>query len=139
MKMLKRVLALMAIACLLLGAIPAAADNVSGTAKPYLNTALSNTVVNVKTSSGTVLGWSFVNKGGAEAYVQVFDSAAANVTLGTTTPKLVVWIPAGGAWEEKFTGETKVGFYTAISLAATTTATGSSAPGTALIANIEYK
>ena len=83
------------------------------------------------------MGVGLVNKGTADAYVQVFDAASA--TLGTTVPKLSFWVPAGGSWEEKFHGESKVTLATGLTVAATTTATGNTAPGTGILANIVYK
>jgi hypothetical protein len=103
------------------------------------NALLTNTPVAVKASAGNVYGLDFVNPGSSAAYVQIFDVAAASVTLGTTVPKLSKWIPAFGGWEEKFAGETKISFGTAITVAATTTPTGNTAPATGIIANIVYK
>lgn len=103
------------------------------------NALLTNTATAVKTSAGNLYGVNFVNTGAAVAYVQVFDLATGSVTLGTTVPKLSFWVPAGGSWEEKFTGEAKISFASAITVAATTTATGSTAPGTGILANIVYK
>lgn len=103
------------------------------------NALLTNTAVAIKASAGNLYGLSFVNLGAVDTYVQLFDLAAGSVVLGTTIPKLVIWVPAGGAWEEKYTDEVKVSFINAISLAATTTTTGSTAPVVGISANIEYK
>jgi len=103
------------------------------------NALLTNTVVQVGTAAAhNVYSWNFVNTGASVAYVQVFDSVAASVTLGTTIPKQVLWVPAGGAWEEKFTNEAKMSFTSGIAVAATTTTTGSTAPATGILANISY-
>ena len=68
---------------------------------------------------------------GAPAYVQFFDSASGGVTLGTTTPDLVVPIPPSGVvnliWGDL--GET---FVTGLTYAVTTTATGAVSPTTAV-------
>lgn len=102
------------------------------------NALLTNTAIAVKTSAGSLFGVNFVNTGASAAYVQVFDAAAGSVTLGATVPKLSFWVPAGGAWEEKFSAF-GVAFATAITVAATATATGSTAPAIGIIANITFK
>ncbi len=103
------------------------------------NALLTATPIAVKSSPGNLYGVSFVNTGVADTYVQVFNVAAGSVTLGTTAPKTVFWVPAGGSWEEKFTGEAKITFDTAMTAAATTTPTGSTAPSTGIIATFIYK
>ncbi len=103
------------------------------------NALLTATLVAIKASGGNLYGFDFVNTGATDAYVQFFDLAAGGVTLGTTVPKLSKWVPSGGAWEEKFSGEAKVTFATAITIAATATPTGNGAPATGILANILFK
>lgn len=103
------------------------------------NALLTNAAVAVKTSAGSLYGVNFRNQNASDVFVQLFDLAVAGVTLGTTPPKLAFWVPAGGSWEEKFTGEGKIAFATAITIAATTTATGNTAPSSGILANIIYK
>lgn len=128
----------------LIGSVSAAA-NTSGGTSTYAalggigNALLTNSPVAVKASAGNLYGVNFVNTGAADAYVQVFDVAAGSVTLGTTPPKLAFWVPKGGAWEEKFTGEAKISFANAITIAATTTSTGNTVPATGVLANVVYK
>ena len=125
-----------------IGSVNIAANNTAG-ASTYAalggtgNALLTNTPVTVKSGAGSLVGVGLVNKGTADAYVQVFDATAA--TLGTTVPKLSFWVPAGGSWEEKFHGESKVTLATGLTVAATTTATGNTAPGTGIFATIVYK
>ncbi|HTV32756.1 MAG TPA: hypothetical protein VME69_06595 [Methylocella sp.] len=122
-----------------------AAANTSGGASVYDaaggtgNALLTNSAVAVKSSAGNLYGVSFYNGGTVAAYVQIFDLAAGSVTLNTTVPKMTFWVPAGGAWEEKFTGEAKISFVNAITAAATTTATGNTAPATGIKATFLYK
>ena len=122
-----------------------AASNSSGGVSTYLaagGTAaalLTNTPVAVKAGSASLYGVSLVNTGSSAAYVQLFDAAAGSVTLGTTAPKMAFWVPANGAWEEKFTGEAKVAFATALTMAAATTATGGTAPATGILATVLFK
>lgn len=128
----------------LIGSINTSA-NTSGGTSTYAavggtgNALLTNSPVAVKASAGNLYGVSFVNTGNVTAFVQMFDLATVSVTLGTTPPKLAFWIPPGGSWEEKFPDEAKVSFATAITVAATTTATGGTAPATGVLANIIYK
>jgi hypothetical protein len=128
----------------LIGSVNAAASTSGGTSTYAAsggtgNALLTNTPVAVKASAGCLYGVNLVNTGAAAAYVQLFDLAAGSVTPGTTVPKLSFWVPAGGSWEEKFTGEAKVAFAAAITAAAATTATGAAAPATGVLANIVYK
>lgn len=116
-----------------------AASNSAGGVSTFLATALTNTPVAVKAGSASLYGVSFVNSGTAAAYVQLFDAGVGSVTLGTTAPKLSFWVPAGGAWEEKFSGEAKVAFATALTAAATTTATGNTAPAAGVLATVLFK
>ena len=103
------------------------------------NALLTATAVAVKASAGSIEGFDFVNLGSSAAWVQIFDALVGGVTLGTTIPKLSKWVPAGGSWEEKFGGDAKIAFATGITVAATTTPTGSAAPATGINANINYK
>ena len=102
------------------------------------NALITNSAVQVATGAHSLKGWDFVNNGASTCYVQVFDLVSGSVTLGTTVPKVVKWVPAGGAWEEKFPDE-GVAFTNAITIAATTTTTGSTACSTALNANLNWK
>lgn len=100
-------------------------------------TALTNTAQAVKASAGKLGGWYIYNPNSTVAYVIVYNVASGSVTVGTTTPKLVLAIPATSAANlELVNGIT---FDTAIAVAATTTGGGSTAPSTALEANFWYK
>ncbi|CAM6005674.1 unnamed protein product [Sphagnum balticum] len=100
------------------------------------NALLTTTPVAIKSSAGTLYGVSMFNTGSATTYVQFFDVASGSVTLGTTVPKYVIPIYAGGAWEEKFAAG--MSFANAITVAATTTPTGNTAPATGINANVTY-
>lgn len=100
-------------------------------------TALTNTAQVIKGSAGKFGGYYIYNPNSSATYVLVYDVAAASVTVGTTTPKLVFCIPAtAGANLELLAG---VPFGTAMSIAATTTGGGNTAPSTALEVMIFYK
>lgn len=100
-------------------------------------TALSTTKVAVKASAGTFGGYMIFNPNTVETHVQVFNVASGSVTLGSTTPTYVLTIPANSAANLELT--CGINHSTAITIAATTTATGSSAPTTGLQATIFYK
>lgn len=103
---------------------------------PFLDPALSNAAVAVKAAAGRWYGHHFYNSNAAVAYVQVFNVAAAGVTLGTTVPTRVYAIPLGAAVDTSF--DTPDAFSTAISIAATTTPTGAVAPAAPLLAMVRY-
>lgn len=100
-------------------------------------TALTSTKVAVKASAGTFGGYMIYNPNASVTYIQVFDVASGSVTLGSTTPTYVIPIPAGAAANVEFT--LGINHVTAITLAATTTATGSSAPSSSLTGFFLYK
>jgi hypothetical protein len=101
---------------------------------------LSNTVVAVKSSAvGTLYGLSAYNPNASVSYVQSFDVATAGaVTLGTTVPNESWPIPANG-WYDVPINDLGLLRANGIQLAATTTATGSTAPGTGLTVHVFYK
>lgn len=100
---------------------------------------LTNTVVNIGTPNtpGVVAGWYIYNSNSVVTYVQFFNTQASGVTIGTTTPVYSIGIPALSA--ANLMSPTGIAHSTAISIAATTTRAGSTAPGTAIDINIFYK
>lgn len=104
----------------------------------YTNAALSNSVVAASTAPGYLSSYSFDNLGTADAFVQFFDLPVSQVVLGTTPPSFTCWIPKGNNWADRFTGEDKIVINNALSMAATSTASGSGAPITALNANVFF-
>jgi hypothetical protein len=107
----------------------------SGGWKPKLLNGLTNAAVTIKASAGQLAMLEGYNPNAAQIYIQVFDSASP--TVGTTTPVLSIPIAAGGTggFTLSLAG---VQFANAITVAATTTATGSTAPGTTLDCNAAY-
>lgn len=101
------------------------------------STALTATAQQVKATTGTVGGWYIYNPNSAATYVNFYNATSASVTVGTTNQQMVIVIPAtSGANVEFGNGIT---FATAISISATTTGGGNTAPSTALEANVFYK
>ena len=101
------------------------------------STALTNTAQQVKATTGTVGGWYIYNPNATATYVNFYNSTSAGVTVGTTNQQMVICVPAtAGANVEFGNGIT---FATAISISATTTGGGNTAPSTALECNVFYK
>lgn len=114
-----------------------------------INGALSTTVTAVKASAGKVYmvivesGTAILGTATAAsnpAYVQLFNVAAGGVTLGTTSPDLVVKCPANGCAVARYdNGGDATLFGTAISVAAATTGKGNTALATADLPNVTIK
>lgn len=104
---------------------------------PHINAALGTTVDQVKGSAGRLGGYVLFNPNGGPAYLQVFNAAAAGVTVGTTAPSVVIPVPGGGCEKTEFA--CGIEHTTAISVAATSTATGALPPAQPLIATVLFK
>lgn len=102
----------------------------------YRNTALQATKAAVKTSRGRVYGFHINNTNGSDAFVQLYDSDADGVTVGTTTPTLTLTLKASSALTQTF--NPPIEFNAALTVAATTTVTGSTDPTTGLLVQILY-
>lgn len=103
---------------------------------PYSNTALSNTKVAAVANACRVFNLQIWNPGAATAYVQFFDALSADVTVGSTVPTRVRSVPAGGGIDTGYFAPLR--FNAALTIAATTTPTGSTAPGTALVIDFDF-
>lgn len=109
---------------------------VEASSTPFLANALSTTVVTVTGSAGVLTGYYCGNPDASNnTYVQIFD-ISGTVTLGTSTPKWSIMIPKGGAANLSMVD---MAFANAIKVAATTTATGSTAPATAVDCNFSSR
>ena len=108
----------------------------SGGVTPALNS-IKATATSVKASAGQVYGWFIYNSNSSVAYVQFFDVASGSVTLGTTTPNYSIGIPATSA--ANVFVPTGIAHGTAITIAATTTVNGSTAPTNNVDINVFYK
>lgn len=101
---------------------------------------LSTTVTAVKASAGNVYALVIISPAAAaaDAYVQVFNVAAASVTLGTTAPDLVLKCPAAetAVFLHVPGDDDNNLFDTAISIAATTTHDGLTALATASLPTV---
>lgn len=132
--------ALVAGTALVGAATPGASASVGTATTAFRDPAVTNTAVAIKASAGKLHGYNLYNPNSSLAYVHFYNVAAASVTVGTTTPIRSVALPstANGtvAVDREFT--LGIAFGTAMSVAASTTATGGGAPSTALVVNAEY-
>lgn len=97
----------------------------------------------VKGGAGEVCWKHVQNQDAADAYLHFYDAAtAAAVTVGTTVPKLTLWLPASSGLDDGPVIVNDAGrgveFTSGIVIAATTTATGSSAPTNGELVNLVY-
>ena len=100
-------------------------------------TALTNSAQVIKGSAGQMYGYYIYNPNASATYVIVYNIAAASVTVGTSTPAMVFCIPAtSGA---NLSIPQGIAFSTAMSIAATTTGGGNSAPSSSLECMVWYK
>lgn len=112
--------------------IAAISPAIGGGWTPFPANTLSNTKQEVKATAGTLGGYILFNPNAATVYIQVWNLAAASVTVGTTAPTYVIALAAGATANVEFTNGIK--HDTGITVAATTTPTGSSAPTSSLVA-----
>lgn len=96
------------------------------------NVAVSQTAVQICAKPCNLYGFLGENNSSAsDVYIQIFNALAVNVTVGTTTPIVTFRIPAGASFGKD--AEDFPLFYmdTGLSVAVTSTRTGSSAPASA--------
>lgn len=106
--------------------------------KPYFDADGDESVQVMRTGSRYLYSLEASNIDAADAFIQLFDAVAADVTVGTTVPTLSFLVPAGdatlrGKMQESWTNG--VEFLKGITYACTTTATGSTAGSTGLVIN----
>lgn len=111
--------------------VPSAAGGWTSVLKNAQGTALGT----VKATAGNFGGYYAYNPNSAVAYLQVFPITGP--TLGSSVPIWSSGIPGSAAANLEISNGVIAG--TAIVIACTTTATGSTAPGTGLDVNILYK
>lgn len=134
-------------------ALPAGTNNIGlVTPTPTSNTgwsfnyqsALSSTKAQIKATAGTFGGYiNLYNPNTAVTFIQVFNLASASVTVGTTAPDFVITLPgiaaaAGTGTDRNLEITCGLKMSTGITIAATTTATGSSAPANAITATFLF-
>lgn len=115
---------------------PAANATATGATFSY-QSALSSTKTAIDASAGNLYGYHIYNPNSVVIYIQCWNLASASVTVGTTAPSFVIVVPAFGWADSSY--PVPITFGTALTVAATTTASGSGAPTSGLTANFWYK
>lgn len=116
----------------------AVAGYAQGYVTPVLGNALSTTLIQIKSTFGTVNVVQCYNPNSSQVYIQLFNALKANVTLGSTAPALSVPIAATSTGGFALPAGAGFVFNIASSAAATTTATGNTAPSTAPDCNFGF-
>jgi hypothetical protein len=107
-------------------------------ATPFFTGALT-TAQTVKASQANLYGVWVYNPNASTCFLQVFNAASGSVTLGTTTPIFSFAVPNGPSAAISAPGSLAMAnFATALSIAATTTATGASTCPTGMVVNLFY-
>lgn len=110
----------------------------------FTDTVMGNTADAVKASSAVVYSVFVDNSanGAAASYVKLWNVASGGVTVGTTSPDEVIYVPAGAVIEHLFFTKTAPGktFGTALTAACLTTGgtAGVTAPVNPVIVTINY-
>lgn len=110
----------------------------------YTDTQMGNTVDAVKASSTSLYQVTVDNSGngGAAAYVKLYNLASGSVTVGTTVPDEVIFVPGGAIITQFYYTKAAPGktFGTALTAACVTTGgtTGTTAPTNPVIVGIVY-
>lgn len=110
----------------------------------FTDTAMGSTVDAVKASSALVYSVFVDNSGngGAAAYVKLWNVASGGVTVGTTSPDEVIYVPAGAIIEHLLFTKSAIGktYGTALTAACVTTGgtAGVTAPTNPVIVTINY-
>lgn len=87
-------------------------------------TSIAGTVINITSGAANLYGWAAFNPHSAVCYLQIFDLAAADVTIGVTAPTIV--IPVATLKDNTSIASVPTyAFATRMSAASTTTVPGS--------------
>lgn len=106
--------------------IPATADGLGVLTRPETANGLSimrsldidETEEAVKASAGNLYGYYFGNSASSARYLKFYNATVANVTVGSTTPLLTLYLPGVAAGHVEFSKG--ITFDTAITVACTT-------------------
>ena len=97
---------------------------------------VENKVAALGAGSYLLFNFNLFNPGASVSYVQFFDAVSTSVTVGATTPTFVLAIPAGVSVNIAQT--CPKGFRTGVTVACTSSATGSGAPVAAVVLSFDY-
>lgn len=110
----------------------------------YTDTQIGNAVDGVKASSAALYQVTVDNSGngGAAAYVKLYNATSGSVTIGTTVPDEVIFVPAGAIITQPYYTKSALGkaFGTALTAACLTTGgtAGTTSPTNPVICTIVY-
>lgn len=110
----------------------------------FSDTVMGNAADAVKSSSAVVYSVTIDNSAnsGAACYVKLFNLAAGSVTVGTTAPDEVIYVPAGAVVTRTYATSAAPGvtFGTALSACCVTTGgtAGTTSPSSGVIVSINY-
>ncbi|HVF75495.1 MAG TPA: hypothetical protein VM938_10640 [Acidimicrobiales bacterium] len=102
---------------------------------PFFDASASAAVETMKAAPGRLGYIEVYNQNATGIFLQLFD--ADTVTLGSTTPKLSLFVPGSSAIREALPAP--FDFTRSIKYAVTATATGSTAPAAAGVLNAGYR
>ena len=103
----------------------------------YSNLALANAAALVVSGAAGLTGYHLFNPGAAFTYVRLYDAGnAANVTVGTTVPKMSLGLPANGGATRAFSKPVR--FTNGIVASCANTANGAGAPAANNVVEIDY-
>lgn len=109
----------------------------------FYNGSLSATKAAVFTNGdkpGKLYGFCFDNNSASsDVFIQIFDKALANVTVGTTAPDFTFRVPAGAVFGKDAQDLSLHYFVNGCVVACTSTRTGSGSPAANASVNIWYK
>jgi hypothetical protein len=103
----------------------------------YRVTAQKATKAVPSATKARVYGLHVYNQDSTDTYLQLYDALTADVTVGTATPTVTLWIPALSGIDNVY--PLPVEFNTGLVIAATTTVGGSTNPTNGLLLNLLYQ
>ena len=110
----------------------------------FTDTAMGNSADGVKSSSALLLFVTIDNtaNAGAASYVKLYNLASGSVTVGTTAPDEVIYVPANVIVTREFFSGASAGVTFGIGLSAACLTTGgtagSTSPSSSVIVSIAY-
>lgn len=102
----------------------------------FRNPAVLATPVQVRSGGGRIHQYHFGNPNAAVTFVHIYNALAANVVVGTTVPLATYMVAANAALDGFWPNSLNYG--TGITVAVTTTPTGTTAPSAGVLVNLGY-
>lgn len=102
----------------------------------YRNAAVLASPQSVKAAAGRLHQYHFGNPNSSTVFVHIYNALSANVTVGTTAPVATYMIAANAALDGYWPNS--LNYTTGITVAATTTAAGATAPAVGVLVGLGY-